>query len=187
MPQINEGLPIILVTAYPTLNSAIQSIQLPVVAYLIKPVEHDELLLQVRSSIKNFRVRSVITRRRDHLQNWRKNLAVVDQVDNGARTTATAMPITAFVDLTFQNITGALFDLKHLTETLTTNRSPRETCHLFNCPRLSILTDALMETIAVLEKTKSSFKSKELGELRKKLEKLVKNGHSQPVHDASTA
>jgi hypothetical protein len=30
------------------------------------------------------------------------------------------------------------------------------------------------ETIEVLEKTKNAFKSKELGDLRKKLEKLVK-------------
>ena len=37
-----------------------------------------------------------------------------------------------------------------------------------------VLLEALRDTIAVLEKTKSSFKSKELGDLRVRLEQLVR-------------
>jgi len=55
IPLIAEDMPIILVTAYPSLYSAIQSVQLPVVAYMIKPIEFDELLVRVQRSIKIFR------------------------------------------------------------------------------------------------------------------------------------
>ena len=51
LPQIAEGMPVILVTGYPSLNSAIESIQLPVVAYLVKPFELNELLVRVEDVI----------------------------------------------------------------------------------------------------------------------------------------
>jgi hypothetical protein len=38
---------------------------------------------------------------------------------------------------------------------------------------LTALKGGLSETVAVLKKTKNSFKSKDLGELRKKLEAIV--------------
>jgi len=39
MPRLAEGLPVILVTGYPSLKTAMESFQLPVAAYLPKPVE----------------------------------------------------------------------------------------------------------------------------------------------------
>ena len=54
LPQIAAGMPVILVTGYPSMKSAIQSVQLPVVAYLVKPFEFKELLEQVEKSIKNY-------------------------------------------------------------------------------------------------------------------------------------
>ena len=54
IPQIAGGMPVILVTGHPSLKSAIQSVQLPVVAYLVKPFEFKELLFHVQSSIKTY-------------------------------------------------------------------------------------------------------------------------------------
>jgi len=51
-----------------------------------------------------------------------------------------------------------------------------EVCHLMNCPKLERYKAALVDTIDVLEHTKNAFKSKELGELRKKLETLIHEG-----------
>lgn len=47
--------------------------------------------------------------------------------------------------------------------------SPRESCPLVACPRLSMLEGAMRETIDVLDETRSAFKSKRLEMLRKKL------------------
>ena len=52
LPQIAAGLPVILVTDNPPLNSAIQSIQPLVVAYLLKPFELNDLLVQVKDAMR---------------------------------------------------------------------------------------------------------------------------------------
>ena len=44
---------------------------------------------------------------------------------------------------------------------------------VFNDPRLDFLMEALIDAIAILEKTKHAFKSKDLGMLRKRLETLL--------------
>jgi hypothetical protein len=43
-------------------------------------------------------------------------------------------------------------------------------CELLDCPQLPIHRQAILEAIGVLEKTKDNFKSKQLAELRTKLE-----------------
>src|SRR5574341_1431460 len=52
VPKITDGLPVILVTGYPSTYTAIKSIQLPVMAYLPKPVDFGELLNQVRKGVE---------------------------------------------------------------------------------------------------------------------------------------
>ncbi len=80
----------------------------------------------------------------------------------------------AFVSLTIGNIAGGLADLKHLTEAFVMQDSEQPVCHLFGCPREAMFMESLLETIDVLKDTKKSFKSKELGELRARLEGTVK-------------
>jgi hypothetical protein len=48
-----------------------------------------------------------------------------------------------------------------------------DVCSLLNCPRLDAYERALRQTIEVLLQTKNAFKSKELAELRKKLEGVL--------------
>lgn len=48
---LRSGLPVILVTAYPTLESAVASVRLPVVDYLIKPFRLEDLLDAVERAI----------------------------------------------------------------------------------------------------------------------------------------
>lgn len=55
LEQIAPEVPVILVTGYPTLASAIRAVELPVVAYLVKPFDFDELLKHVRKAIQRRR------------------------------------------------------------------------------------------------------------------------------------
>jgi hypothetical protein len=77
--------------------------------------------------------------------------------------------------LTLSNISAAFMDVRNLTQILTgeQEQSQSAVCNLMNCPKLENLTEGLNETIKTLELTKSAFKSKELGNLRIKLEQLV--------------
>lgn len=50
--QIAPMLPMILVTGYPSLGSAIRAVELPLVAYLVKPFDFDDLLKHIRKAIR---------------------------------------------------------------------------------------------------------------------------------------
>jgi ActR/RegA family two-component response regulator len=174
LPQLAEGMPVILVTGYPSLKSAIQSLQLPVAAYLIKPFEFDELLVQVQISVKNYRCFKAVRNIRKRLTDWSEDLKGIEEAEKIMPPSGCSTPIDTFFTLTFRNISGALSDMKHLSESFSTGSSKQEVCHLLSCPRLNTLNKTLVETIDALEKTKSAFKSKELGNLRRKLEELVR-------------
>lgn len=179
LPHIAEGMPVILVTGYPSLRSAIKSIQLPVVGYLIKPIDFNQLLAEVQVSIEKYRVYRLVRSTRQRLQNWRKNLLRIEETMKNSNWDASSIEVDTFRELAFRNIIGSLSDLNHLMEALPGRRFDPEVCHLFNCPKLTELSDALAETIAILEKTKNAFKSKDLGELRRKLQRIVKGRENE--------
>jgi len=174
LPKIAESLSVILVTGYPSQRSAIQALQLPVVAYLVKPFDFEELLTQVNKAIEKSRLYKAVASTRDHLQNWQKDVANLEQVLKDKNSGTFSASVKSFLDLNFSNVAGALSDIKHVAEAMTTKDIDLPACHLLNCPRLAELTGAVEETITVLEKTKSAFKSKDLGAMRKRLEELMK-------------
>lgn len=51
---------------------------------------------------------------------------------------------------------------------------PTDVCRMMQCPRLTAYQEALQSTVEVLEKTKSSFQSKDLGLLRHKIEQVLR-------------
>jgi DNA-binding response OmpR family regulator len=174
MPSVANGMPAILVTGYPSQRSAIQAIQLPVVAYLVKPIDFDELLAQVETAIEKSRLYQAVVGTKRRLQYWQEGLADLEQVLAGRNGGEFSASVKSFLDLTFGNVAGALSDVKHVTDVMTSEDIDLAVCHLLNCPKLVELTDALEETIEVLEKTKDAFRSKELGRMRKKLQEVMK-------------
>jgi hypothetical protein len=46
-------------------------------------------------------------------------------------------------------------------------------CPVMGCPRQQTLTRAIRDTISTLEKTRSAFKSRQLGDLRQRLETVL--------------
>ena len=179
VPKIVKELPVILVTGYPTLDTAIQSFGLPVVAYLVKPFEFNVLFSHVQTTIKNSRIHRTLHIMNQRLQEWRTSLASIESTLTPSSRTPPISHVDAFLSLTFENIIDVLSDLRHVTESFTMQNIPHEVCHLFNCPRLNMFTEAVSETVEILEHSKGKFRSKELGELRKKLDSLLKNNVSQ--------
>jgi CheY-like chemotaxis protein len=172
--RIAEGIPIILVTGYPSLNSAIQSIQLPVLAYLVKPFEFEELLEQVKVAVVRHQTYHTIHNARQRLKDWHEDMDKIDDLISKAPRNASSIRISTFFSLTIQNIVNSLLDLRSIVDEHVMNNDVQYVCNLLECPRLSVLKDGLVESIDVLNKTKGTFKSKDLGVLRKKLETLVK-------------
>lgn len=173
LPNIAENVPVILVTGYPTVNSAIQSVKLRVEAYLVKPLDFEELLKHVHIAVEHFQVYRSVCSIKQRLQYWYEGLLDIEELLRHESQKMFSMSFNTFLELTFQNIVSVISDLKHLTEILATHNTDKQPCHLFNCPTLKSLSDALMKTIERLEKSKSAFKSKDLGKMRRELEELV--------------
>jgi DNA-binding response OmpR family regulator len=166
-------LPVIIVTGYPTLESALEAIRLPVIAYLTKPFEFQELVSQVEKGVKWSRVSRVVGGTRDRLEQWTLELSGVEVALRSDTAEAHQQSIDAFLSVTFRNMVGSLTDILRIAQVATGQTVAPEACHLLNCPRHARLMDAINDAIGSLEKTKTSFKSRELGELRRTLQSVV--------------
>lgn len=168
--HLSGGLPIIIITGFPSVRSAVASIELPVAAYLVKPVHFPDLLKRVTSAVARFRSYQAMQSAEARLREYRL------QVEAQPVAPATeGQGVDMFLALTLRNVMGSLTDLEQLGRALAGQQTLQpHPCQLINCPRGAQLQSAVEETIAVLEETKGAFKSKTLGDLRHRLELLVK-------------
>ncbi len=168
--HLSGGLPIIIITGFPSVRSAVASIELPVAAYLVKPVHFPDLLKRVTSAVARFRSYQAMQSAEARLREYRL------QVEAQPVAPATeGQGVDMFLALTLRNVMGSLTDLEQLGRALAGQQTLQpHPCQLINCPRGAQLQSAVDETIAVLEETKGAFKSKTLGDLRHRLELLVK-------------
>jgi hypothetical protein len=174
IPKIVEGLPVVLVTGYPTLMSAIDSIELPVVAYLVKPIEFPQLVAKVQGAIPRFRMFRTVKRFRKELLDFGQQLDGVESELGRPPDAQSPGPVHDFVALSFEGITRALRNLRDLTESVALQSPTQAPCEVLNCPRGRRLTDAIKDGVRILEKTKKSFKSKELAQMREDYETLLR-------------
>jgi CheY-like chemotaxis protein len=165
------GLPVIILTGRASVSSAVACVELPVAAYLTKPVDFPVLSQKARGAVSRFRSYQAMQRAESRLKSYREEFS----------SAAAAFPpggsssIDVFLALTLRNVMGSLTDLEQLGKALTAQPVEAHACQLLNCPRGMQLHTALVETVRVLEETKSSFKSKTLGDLRQRLEVMLAN------------
>jgi DNA-binding response OmpR family regulator len=168
--ETSGGLPVIIITGYPSTRSAIACIELPVAAYLVKPVLFPELLSRVESAVKRFRSYRAMESAERRLRDWRREFEHLTPAKESSAVPAPAIDV--FLSLTLRNVMASLTDLDQLGRALSGRPVGEHPCQLMNCPRGAQLQQAVQETIEVLEQTKTAFKSKQLGDLRKRLELL---------------
>jgi DNA-binding response OmpR family regulator len=178
--EIQAGLPVILVTGYPSVESAVESLKLPVVSYLVKPIDFEALLGAVRDAV----FRSLLVRQFDvtraSLQQW---FAEVGQLSEGLKSASrvpTSGPMDVYMMITYRNILEALMGLKTVMEHSLSVRPLGDEAPLAG-PGPLVLVNALRDVIDVLEKSKDAFRSRELGDLRHRLEDLLHANEEQRV------
>ncbi len=171
--KLAEGMPVILITGYPSVDSAVESIKLAVEAYLIKPFKISVLRDHVEKAIEHSRAYRSVVNTRKRLQKWSKDLDNIKKLISVEPDKTSSVAINTFYNLTLQNIVDCLMELKHLTDTLALQGDEQYVCNLLNCPSLKTFKGGLFETVKVLKKTKNAFKSKDLAELRRKVETIL--------------
>lgn len=170
LAETRGGLPVIVITGYPSLRSALTCIDLPCAAYLTKPVELEQLIGKVNMAVRRYRSYVAMRRSEDRVREWQEEMHRLSEA-NPAGSGA-----DSFLALTLRNVMGSLSDLEQVGRAaLGENSETQHACQLINCPRGNQLYRAVEETVEVLEATKGAFKSKQLGDLRKKLELLLEH------------
>ncbi len=168
-----EGMPVILITGYPTVDSAVESIKLAVEAYLVKPFKIDVLQEHVEKAIEHSRAYRALINTRKRLKKWDNELVNIKKLIKVEPKKTSSVAVSTFYDLTLQNIVDCLMELKQFTDVLIMQSNEQYVCNLLNCPSLKTFKGGLVETVKVLKKTKNAFKSKDLAALRKEVETIL--------------
>jgi YesN/AraC family two-component response regulator len=163
--KLVPGLPIVLLTGRPTVETAARSVRLPVVAYLTKPPEMDELTRVLDQAIAGFRELALVYAGRERLRIWEKELEQIERAMQQSAGAARTGALEDFVRGSLRQAIVSLTELELATKVLD-RRSERRSADLDHVA-------ALRHTVDVLERTKQNFKSKELADLRKQLEALL--------------
>lgn len=172
LPNIAPNLQAIITTGYPSLETAIQSVNLPVIAYLLKPVDMDVFMKYVDAGVQHCRMTGVLEGMQIKLSNWLSEVEKVIQYSKQFPRENGMISANVLLQMSFQNILTSLVDINTMTDILHIQDKTENACALLNCPAHDRMKAAIADSIDVLEKTKGSFKSKELAGLRKRLEEI---------------
>ena len=173
LPELAKGVPAILQTGYPSLSTAIRSLELSVVAYLIKPVDFDQLLEAVVRGVKLSSTARTLESSKARIQASLEHISSLQDSLTENRGNSHTLPLQSFVDLTLVNILGGLEDLSRLTDTGTIGCSANLSAELAEREKLQTAREALVDAVETLERTRNAFKSKTIGALRGRLEGIL--------------
>ena len=179
----SRQLPVIVVTGYPSVPSAVESLHLHVLEYLIKPVDYPALLVAIKLGLKQKQVFRSVQQAREEAASRVERLAKIEETLKTWGTTFSNAEVEEILledskmKETNAHGKGSLRILEHGSSP--PNSSPISTTDYFH------LREAVFETIQVLQKTKTAFRSKDLADLRKKLESVLADTKESLKHSSS--
>ena len=163
-------LPVIVVTGYPSVPSAVESIRLNVLEYMIKPVVFRTLLDAVKRGIQQKQVLRSVQKAKQEAELRTQYLANMEQ------TLAVFSNVVKTADVEHALVTDPhVKELRRQVESLSQIIENEEKMTHMQSPDYFRLREALYDAIQVLQQTKSSFRSKELANLRLRLQSLLKD------------
>ena len=165
----NALFPGILLSSEPSVESALRAMRLQVTAYLTEPLDTEELLRSAKRALERFRASRAVHDLRERVEAWGRGLGALEtSMEPGPGPDASPERET-LVQNTIGNIMGVLLDVAPLCpqERVAPGQSGALSASGLTAPEYRA---ALREAIEVLERTKHSFKSRELGQLRKRLQ-----------------
>jgi response regulator RpfG family c-di-GMP phosphodiesterase len=165
-------LPVILVTGYPTLSTAINAANSPVKAYLTKPISYEELRDNVERELQ-------CTARTQNLMLIQDRMRwSVKQLEETLADANTSDRLEIHLELC-RTIARTLSEcVVGLAETWSDRMSTGgrgNVCVIAGCPAWERHCKVLREAVSLLQQTKARFKSKELAKVRELLDGLLEN------------
>ncbi len=173
LARIAPGLPVILITGRPSVETAARSVRLPVTAYLTKPPDLEDLARVLDQAIAEYRDLRLIQDGRARLRDWQAELDQIEQRMN--RSSAPRFgeaALEGFVHMSLRQAILALTDLERAMQALDRRGGGKS--------REVEQVAALRRAVDVLERTRQNFKSKDLADLRRQLEQVLARDSPDP-------
>lgn len=176
---LDSALPVLLLTGHPSYETARRGVDLSVAAYLTKPFDVDELVARTRQAIRHGVIARSVYRARDAAAGLTAELDDADASFGGDDGSAASQAADRIVGASLGAVATAMRHLAEVVDSCLDQANavtvgPAPTRPL-NVPPPDVLLSALRTTIDTLERTKSSFRSKEIAALRRNLEGVVRN------------
>ncbi|MFO0697992.1 MAG: response regulator [Nitrospira sp.] len=175
-------LPIVLVTGYPSVQTAVEALRLAFTDYLLKPIDWPDLLRAVNQAVEKARFLRMTEAARVETDRLNTSLDRLQEIITRSGTLATehelAWSLNAFLSQSVAQMTVLSAGIRSVMAGQLRGQAeaPTDVCRMMQCPRLTAYQEALQSTVEVLEKTKDAFRSRDLGLLRKKIEQLLSEG-----------
>lgn len=164
--RILPRLPVIVTTAQPSIDSAVRSFDFPIVAYLVKPLDAEALRGRVRGAIRATRENLVVAKTKALLRE-----CLADLEASTAGPPRQQWQIAAKISpATLRTLAWCASELAARGGADVQEQCRCDRSHSLAPEPHAVLRDAVQETVRVLLRTKSAFKSKELAQLRSRLE-----------------
>ena len=177
--QRHPELPILVVTGYPSMDTALTSLRLSCVDYLLKPVEWPEMLNAISQAVRLGQCLRALRKGLDETTHLSRSLTCLERAltlpGRATSKQGLAWPLQSYLAQSAVQMNVLSANIRETLAGIQSEASPvaSDVCEFMRCPRRAAYKQALVHTVTVLERTKHSFKSKELGELRKQLETLL--------------
>ncbi|NUQ65929.1 MAG: response regulator [Pirellulales bacterium] len=171
--RLAQGMPVILVTADPSVDSAVAAFALPVIAYLIKPIKYRDLRRQVDIGLQRSSAPATLG---DVVKNLERCIAELRAAAGEGTGAGPALSPDAPEDispLTIRTLAACLSRLLGLEAVRSGRGGAKPLCQLLDCRQRPVFRSALREVIETLEATKTKFRSRELRDLRLRLQTLL--------------
>lgn len=182
--ELNDrwGIRVIYLTAHSDENVVQRAKLTHPLGFLVKPFDERTLYTVVETALYRYESERLNERGAAWMAEWRQDMERVLASLDDASGDAAFVPVSTFVTLTLRNIVSALSNIQQITDAMANRARSPDACNLMQCPRRNVLEDVLQDTVATLEATKGSFRSKELGALRRRLEEVLASSlHNRPV------
>jgi CheY-like chemotaxis protein len=171
--ELAPDLPVIIVTAHPTVETATDSINLSVVAYLTKPLPVEVLIEHLLRCGSVARTRRAVGQYEERLRSWSADLQRLQRARMAPQGQPSKDLAREVLGLSLGHLADLFSDMSSLFTVALGEEPGSLPCVNGHCPRLDSYQQAIGDGIRVLEETRTSFKSKELGALRQRLEQQL--------------
>ncbi len=167
--ELDNDLAIILVTGYPSADTAIRAIELPVAAYLTKPVEFQSLLWHVHKGVERSSRRRTLRSISDRLESCASQL--YSTTSGSLARHAEACEVDRSLLRTVALCLSELLELSDSSQTASGEHTIL--CDLLDCPQKPAARELIVDAIETLKDTKDKFKCRALADLRTRLEAFL--------------